>query len=248
MATSMNAKKVATPPTTGTTQTTRSRRRRRLTATATAPYAERTSSHKRSDPSWPPQNALSAYCHGRSRLVCAATYEKLKSWRRSALARTIAATTVEPKQARSALRAEPASRRRFARAASAPATSAYTASPRLTTSAERPRSAIYALFLAAYFDGHFVTSPSAKKTPPRSSPSATTSRPDLNRSGTVPWKTTGTVALLRPMSAIANRNPPGECASPRIFPTTLPVTETLPVWPASVLGLTDACEVPTTDV
>src|SRR5215213_6583437 len=159
-ATRMNAKKVATPPTTGTTQATRSRRSRLLTATATAPYAVRTSSQKRSEPSWPPQNALSVYCHGRSRLVCAATDEKLKSWRRSALARTIAATAVEPKQARSALRAESASRRRFARAAIAPATSAYTASPRLTTSAERPRSAIYVFFFAAwYFDGHFVTSP-----------------------------------------------------------------------------------------
>ncbi len=58
-ATSMNAKNVAIPPSTGTTQTTRSRSRRLLIATASAPYPVSTSSQSSSEPSWPPQNALS---------------------------------------------------------------------------------------------------------------------------------------------------------------------------------------------
>ena len=83
-----------------------------------------TSSQSSSEPSCPPQNALSAYGVGSVRFVCAATYANEKSWRTSAVASTRAATSVEPKQAKSALRAETASRRRFVIAATEPATSA----------------------------------------------------------------------------------------------------------------------------
>ena len=58
-ATSMNAKKTATPPSTGTTQATRSGAERRLTRTTAAEYAVRISSQSSSDPSWPPQKAES---------------------------------------------------------------------------------------------------------------------------------------------------------------------------------------------
>jgi hypothetical protein len=58
------------------------------------------------------------------RLVWSATYVNVKSWRSSAIASTADATSVEPKHAMSALRAESASRLRFWRAATAPATAA----------------------------------------------------------------------------------------------------------------------------
>src|SRR5262249_33909192 len=89
-----------------------------------------------------------------------ATYWKEKSWRTSATASTADATAVEPNAQKSALRAEAASRRRFGIAAAAPATSAYTTRPSVTTRAARPRSAIsegLEGFEAVYFEGHFVT-------------------------------------------------------------------------------------------
>src|SRR4029079_16618770 len=49
--------------------------------------------------------------------------------------------------------------------------------------------------LFVYLDGHFVTSLSATKTPFWSDPSTETSRPVLNRSGTEPRQTTGSVTV-----------------------------------------------------
>ena len=56
---SMNAKKTAMPPSTGTVHAMRSRERR-LSRTASAAYPVSTSSHSSSEPSCPPQNADSA--------------------------------------------------------------------------------------------------------------------------------------------------------------------------------------------
>ena len=72
-ATSRRAKKVATPPSSGTTQATRSRPARRPQATAQAETPVSTSSHRSSEPSWPPQNAERAYGVGRSRETWSAT-------------------------------------------------------------------------------------------------------------------------------------------------------------------------------
>ena len=84
-------------------------------------------------------------------------------------------------RASSAFCAESASRRRRFQAANEPATSAYATRPKLRRSAARPscghlRSCFFA---GAYFDGHFVESESlfATKTPLRSLPVTTTSRP-----------------------------------------------------------------------
>src|SRR5438270_8271195 len=167
-ATSTNAKNDAMPPSTGTTHAVSSRSRLRFSATASPPKPVSTSSHRSRDPSCPPQNALSAYGVDSVRFVCAATYENEKSCRTSATARTAAATAVDPNAQKSALRAENASRRRFVTAATEPATSAYSTSPKLTTRAARPRSAIYVDLLAGvlvYFDGHFVTTLSPARRP-----------------------------------------------------------------------------------
>ena len=56
--TSSNAKKVATPPSTGTVHGSTSVVRRRLKATAAEPIPVSTSSQSSSEPSWPPQNAV----------------------------------------------------------------------------------------------------------------------------------------------------------------------------------------------
>ena len=56
-ATSMNAKKLATSASTGTTHATRSAAVLRARATATADRPVKTSSQSSSEPSWPPQKA-----------------------------------------------------------------------------------------------------------------------------------------------------------------------------------------------
>src|SRR2546430_16630958 len=63
-----NAKKVATPPSTGTVQGMSWRMRFRLSATATDPSAVRTSSQRSSEPSWPPQKAVNEHGNGSLRL------------------------------------------------------------------------------------------------------------------------------------------------------------------------------------
>src|SRR5580765_2525780 len=72
-ATSMNAKKTETPPSTGTLQATRSGARRRLIRTAADAYAVSTSSQSSRDPSCPPQNAEIEYPVGSLLEVCCAT-------------------------------------------------------------------------------------------------------------------------------------------------------------------------------
>ncbi len=72
-ATTRNAKNTATAANTGTTQTMRSRAQRRLNRTAAEPKPVSTSSHRRSDPSCPPQNAEIVYPVGRASLVVRAT-------------------------------------------------------------------------------------------------------------------------------------------------------------------------------
>src|SRR5262249_62310054 len=97
---------------------------------------------------------------GRGRWVGGARDGKERRGRPSATASRAGGTEVEPNAQKSALRAEAASRRRFVIAAAAPATSAYTTRPSVTTRAARPRSAIYEGlegFEAVYFEGHFVT-------------------------------------------------------------------------------------------
>ena len=70
------------------------------------------------------------------------------------------------------------------------------------------------------------------------SPSTLTSRPTLNMSGTVPWKTTGTVAARgASTSRSVKRSPPAEWASPVTGPTTCPVSESLPVVPGELARL-----------
>src|SRR2546430_17671500 len=65
---STNAKKVATPPSTGTVQGMSWRMRFRLSATATDPSAVRTSSQRSREPSWPPQKAVDEDGNGSLRL------------------------------------------------------------------------------------------------------------------------------------------------------------------------------------
>ena len=55
--TSMNEKKIATPPSTGVTQARSSRDARRSSSTAADEKPVRISSHSSSEPSCPPQNA-----------------------------------------------------------------------------------------------------------------------------------------------------------------------------------------------
>ena len=69
----MNAKNVVTSPRTGTTQARTSAPIRRPKATAAAEKPVRTRSHRRSEPSWPPQKAEIVYGVGSSRLVWSAT-------------------------------------------------------------------------------------------------------------------------------------------------------------------------------
>src|SRR2546430_17647480 len=69
-----NAKKVATPPRTGTVQGRSWRMRFRLSATATDPSAVRTGSQRSRAPSWPPQRAGNAYGKRGFRPEAAATY------------------------------------------------------------------------------------------------------------------------------------------------------------------------------
>src|ERR671933_65539 len=78
-ATSMNAKKVDTAPSTGTVHATRSGARRRFSSTTDDEYALSTSSQSSSEPSWPPQNAEIEYPVGSSVDVCCATYVNEKS-------------------------------------------------------------------------------------------------------------------------------------------------------------------------
>jgi hypothetical protein len=72
-ATSSQVNPTAMPPSTGVTQATRSRARRWANQTASVAYAVSTSSHSRSEPSWPPQKAEILYWRGRSRLEWPAT-------------------------------------------------------------------------------------------------------------------------------------------------------------------------------
>jgi len=122
--TSRNAKNAATPPSTGVVQATRSGALRRLSQTAAAENPVRIRSQRRSEPSWPPQNADSLYIVGSARAVWSATYVNEKSCRRSAAARIPDASSVVPKAASSAFWAESASRRRRRHAAYAPAKAA----------------------------------------------------------------------------------------------------------------------------
>src|SRR6266516_7668783 len=121
---STNAKKVAIPPRTGTVQGRSWRMRLRLSATAAEPSAVRTSSQSRSEPSWPPQNAVNEYGNGSLRLEWSATYVIEKSRVLKALRRTRAATAVAAKTPTSALRADSCRRRRLRCAARLPATAA----------------------------------------------------------------------------------------------------------------------------
>jgi hypothetical protein len=84
------------------------------------------------------------YAVGSASLVVRATYVNEKSFRRSAASRTPAATSVEKKAATSAFCAESARRRLPSLAAAAPATSAYTERPSVTTRAARPSSGMAA--------------------------------------------------------------------------------------------------------
>src|SRR3954452_17750108 len=122
--------------------------------------------------------------------MCSDTYTNEKTSRASADHSTSAATSVETNDASSAFCAESARRRRLFHAAYEPATSAYATRPRLRRSAARPSVATYVVFFAgAYFDGHFVVSEFAfaTKTPSRTLPVTTTSRPTRYGSGTEPW-------------------------------------------------------------
>ncbi len=108
-ATSSHVKPTMMPPSTGTTHTTRSRARLRLIHTTSAAYPVRISSQSSNDPSCPPQSAETLYGVGRATLEWPATYASEKSSVRNALTRTPVATSVDPKAAISALRAETAS-------------------------------------------------------------------------------------------------------------------------------------------
>ena len=70
---STNAKKAAIAASTGTVHGRSCRTSARLSSTAADPRAVSTNSQSRSDPSWPPQNALSEYGNGSLRLECSAT-------------------------------------------------------------------------------------------------------------------------------------------------------------------------------
>jgi hypothetical protein len=101
------------PPSTGTVHGRSRRMSPLLSATAAEPSAVRTSSQSRSDPSWPPQNAVNEYGNGSLRLEWSATYVSEKSRVRNAFRRTIAATAVAAKTPKNAFRADSCSRRRL---------------------------------------------------------------------------------------------------------------------------------------
>src|SRR3954452_5694598 len=62
--TSRNAKKVATPPSTGTVHGNKRRIRLRFSVTASEPRPVSTNSHSSSEPSWPPQKPVHEYGNG----------------------------------------------------------------------------------------------------------------------------------------------------------------------------------------
>src|SRR4051794_6594379 len=148
--------------------------------------------------------------------------------------------TVEPKLAKGAFLAERASRRRFVSAASSPTASAYSDSPRLTTRAARPRSAIYEadFFAFSYFDGHFVRMSLPRTRPLTTVPLTTTCRPSRKSGGGLsPWETTGTTPLLPSMFFRPKRRPDAECESPETGPITAPTTDSFPACDPSWLGV-----------
>src|SRR3954447_22988017 len=71
--TSRKAKKVATPPSTGTVQGSRRRIRLRFRETAIELSAVRTNTQSRSEPSWPPQKPVHEYGNGSLREEWSAT-------------------------------------------------------------------------------------------------------------------------------------------------------------------------------
>src|SRR3954453_5317528 len=77
--TSRKAKKVATPPSTGTVQGSRRRIRSRFSVTASELSAVSTSSHSRREPSCPPQKPVQEYGNGSLREEWSATYVNVKS-------------------------------------------------------------------------------------------------------------------------------------------------------------------------
>src|SRR6516165_5488847 len=101
---------------------------------------------------------------------------------------------------------------------------------KLTTSAARPRSAIDRDQVAdedddVYLLGHFVVRAVAMNEVPTSRPVRFTSRPTLNRSGTEPWYTIGTMGLTPLMLWSLKCRPAAWWESPKIGPMTLPVSE-----------------------
>ena len=71
--TSRKAKKVATPPSTGTVHGSRRRIRSRFSVTAREPSPVSTNSQSRSEPSWPPQKPVHEYGNGSLRDEWSAT-------------------------------------------------------------------------------------------------------------------------------------------------------------------------------
>src|SRR6476646_5319838 len=76
--TSRKAKKVATPPSTGTVQGSSRRISSRFSVTASEPSAVRTNNQSSSEPSWPPQKPVQEYGNGSFREEWSATYVKVK--------------------------------------------------------------------------------------------------------------------------------------------------------------------------
>ena len=104
--------------------------------------------------------------------------------------------------------------------------------------------------LAVYFEGHFVTiEPGvATKVPFCSVPSTTMSRPDANRSGTLPVYTTATVTLDRILDVTEAEPKPACVRVARRLADDAPTSETVPVCPASSLGFTDGVPPPAIEV
>ena len=188
-----NAKNVATPPSTGTTQTTRSRARRRFSHTASAPYPVSTSSQSSSEPSCPPQNAEIVY-GGRerpARVVGDVREREVVSEEAPRRARPPRRASSRTRRRARSARSRPAGADRCARGVAAgdervdrqPESDEKRCATELGHGARQVALCFGAVLRRALRDqraGH------GDERPRRSAPSTTTSRPTLKRSGTEP--------------------------------------------------------------
>ena len=236
-ATSMNAKNVAIPPSTGTTQAVRSRSSRRLSGDRERAVAGQDEQPEQQRSLLPAPERAQRVRRRQRRGSCATrrtTNEK--SWRTSAVASTAAATSVEPKLQKSALRAESASRRRFVTRGDRAGDERVDRQPeaddeRRAAEVGHQQLRLRRRGLAVYFDGHFVRMSvrrraGRRRSVPRDDDAAADLEERRRRGAVVDDRDRRrfvAVDVLQPEA-----QPVALCESPVTGPTTVPTTASLP--------------------